>query len=95
MEKKEWRDANKSTEASLKAFDLFRQPTMIECKIFLSSSVRTTTQTIYDIGVFDRFENKDENFIDYNSFTKRSRGKLVSNTEECHYFLLILLKNFL
>ena len=63
-------------EGSLKVFDLSLLNLQLDCTDFMNVSVKATLQTLYDVGLFDIFNDKDEVFMCPNSFNKRQRGEL-------------------
>ena len=62
-------------ETSLEAFDISSNNLQLEYNKCIDNSVKATIQKLYDVGLFDRFENKQESFRDYINFDKRQRGK--------------------
>ena len=79
-EVKELREGNnslkESVESSLNAFDISLSNLQSEKKSFIDNSVNATIQILYDRGLFDRLENKDEIVKDNITFKKRQRGQL-------------------
>ena len=45
----------------------------------MDNYVKETIQIRYDIGLLDRFDNKDEIFKEYNTFNKRRRNEIAQN----------------
>ena len=56
--------------ASLKAFDSYLRNLQLQYKNFVGNSIKATVHILYELGFFDRFENKDEIFRDYFSLKK-------------------------
>ena len=50
----------------------------MEFNFFIDSFVKTTVQVLYDVGLFDRFENKDEIFEDNLSEAWRSWSEHIT-----------------
>ena len=55
---------NERVESLLEAFDTSLKKIQQENYNFLKTSVKTTLQLFFDVGVFDIFRTKDENFQD-------------------------------
>ena len=71
-EPKELREANnsRSTVASFKVFDMSLNILQLEYNMFLDNAAKTTNRKLFDIGLFDRFENKNEKCQDCFTFSK-------------------------
>ena len=62
-----------SVQGSLKGFDITLKNSLLDQTDFLDISVKTTIQTLYDVGLIDKFDNKDEVLKEYITFTKSRR----------------------
>ena len=64
---KSLRDTDKTrreqVEGSLKVFDLSLLNLQLDCTDFMNVSVKATLQTLYDVGLFDIFDDEDEVFV--------------------------------
>ena len=62
---------SEKVQASLKAFDKFFGSLPSKLHFFPDNSVHTTTKILYDVGLCDRIDNKDENIQDYSTYNSR------------------------
>ena len=51
---------NESAESSLKSFDMSSDSLYLENEKHIDKFVKTTRQLFYEVGLFDRFENKGQ-----------------------------------
>ena len=61
-------------KSSLKTLDMSLKNFYFEYNSSIDNSVKATIQVLYDVGLFDRFENRDEVFTEFNTCNKRQRG---------------------
>ena len=57
-------------------------------------TVEATIQILYDVGLFDRFDNRDEFFKEHLTFRKRRRGdwKKTNDNIQRNYFNFIIIR---
>ena len=67
---------SESVEASLKAFDVSLSEVHLNYIYFKDKSNKASIQVLYEGGLFEKFENKDEIFSEYIISNTRRRGDL-------------------
>ena len=55
----------------MEQFDMFSKNLTLVYESFNSISVKVAVQIPTDVGLFENFDNKDEVFRDYSTFTRR------------------------
>ena len=54
----------------------------LDFEIILDKSVKTTIHYLDDVGLFDRFDSKDQTFKEHITSNKRQRGDLEEKKED-------------